>query len=126
MRNPAGALALTVAVALAATSHASQPLDPFAFFGPSAPLTNAERERLACNEPVVRTTPARGQSIAVFAVVPVAITGDRLVAWIRDIAAFKKGPPVLQAGRFSDTPRLDDLAQLTFPDGRLCPEGYAR
>jgi hypothetical protein len=117
MRNPAGALALTVA--LAVTSDASQPRDPFAFFGPSAPLTIADRERLARDEPVVRTTPARGQSVAVFAIVPVAITGDRLVMWIRDIAAFKKGPPVLQAGRFSDPPRLDDLARLTFPDGDI-------
>ena len=117
MRNSAVALAMTLAVALA--SHASQPLDPFAFFGPSAPLTYADRERLARNEAVVRTAPARGQSVAVFAVVPVAITGDRLVAWIRDIAAFKKGPPVLQVGRFSDPPRLDDLARLTFPDGDI-------
>ena len=117
MRNCAALLAMTLAVALA--SHASQPLDPFAFFGPSAPLTTADRERLAHNEPVVRTTPARGQSVAVFAVVPVAITGDRFLAWVRDIAAFKKGPPFLQVGRFSDPPRLNDLARLTFPDGDI-------
>lgn len=117
MRNLA--VALTAIVGIASTVTASQAADPFAFFGAATPLTSGDRERLDRGEPVVRTTPERGQTVAVFAAVPVAVTGDRLIAWIRDIAAFKNGPPVQQVGRFSDPPRLEDLAGLTFPDGDI-------
>lgn len=115
MRNVAVVLAFAVTVSTA--TSASQPVDPFAFFGPSVVLSGADRERLSRGEPVVRTLPARGHSVAVFAAVQVAIGADRLLAWIRDIEAFKRGPLVQQVGRFSSPPRIDDIASLTFPPG---------
>jgi hypothetical protein len=46
---------------------------------------------------------------------------------VRDIARFKSGPDVLQIGRFSHPPRLDDLAALTVDaddfDVRACHVG---
>lgn len=91
--------------------------DPFAFFRPTAEVTDAERRRLLRGEPISILGPSRGHELTIFAAVPVNVDGDRLTAWIRDIAAFKKSSFVLAIGRFSDPPRIDDLASLTLePD----------
>jgi hypothetical protein len=51
----------------------------------------------------------------------------KFLARVRDIARFKSGPDVLQIGRFSRQPTLDDLAALTVEaadfDGRKCRVG---
>ena len=63
--------------------------------------------------PVARIIASKGTEVAVFAAVPVRIDGDRLVAWMRRIEELKKSTYVLAIHRFSDPPRLEDLADLS-------------
>ena len=86
--------------------------DPFEFFQPSIVITAGERARLDQGNPFARVLEANGLEVAVLAGIPVNIDGDRLVAWERKIEDLKKSPYVLQIGRFSDPPRMEDLAGL--------------
>ncbi len=98
---------------------ASAPSDPFAFFQPSVTISADERIALDRGEPVARVLPGQGLEVAVVAAVPVDVDGDRLVAWMREIAAMKKSRYVLAIGRFSDPPAIDDLAALSLEDSEL-------
>jgi hypothetical protein len=51
------------------------------------------------------------------AAIPVNVNGDRLVAWERQVAQMKKEASVLAVGRFSDPPRIEDLAGLELDNG---------
>jgi hypothetical protein len=93
--------------------------DPFAFFQPSATITTDERGRLDRGQPIARVLPGRDLEVAVLAAVPVDIEGDRVVAWMRRIEELKKSSYVLAIGRFSDLPRIEDLAGLTLDDEEL-------
>jgi hypothetical protein len=86
--------------------------DPFEFFQPSIAITAGERARLDEGYPFTRVLQANGLEVAVLAAIPVNIDGDRLVAWERRIEDLKKSPYVLSIGRFSDPPRIEDLAGL--------------
>jgi hypothetical protein len=94
-----------------AQSGAAGP-DPFEFFRPAVVVTDGERRQLARGDPIARVVPAQHREVMVFAAVPVKIGPDRLVAWMRRVAAFKKSPYVLAIQRFSDPPRIEDLAAL--------------
>lgn len=65
--------------------------------------------------------------VAVVGAVRVRAPKAAFFARVRDIARFKSGPDVLQIGRFSDPPMLDDLAALTVDkddfDVRSCRVG---
>ncbi len=65
--------------------------------------------------------------IAVVGATLVKATKETLIDRVRDIAQFKRGADVLQIGRFSDPPTLDDLAALTIKkddvDVRSCRIG---
>ena len=71
-------------------------------------------------------SPAPGE-IAVVGAVRVRAPMAAFFARVRDIARFKSGPEVLQIGRFSSPPVLDDLAALTVDkddfDVRACRVG---
>jgi hypothetical protein len=102
--------------------------DPFAFFRPTVIVTEDERRRLGRGEPVARVLPADGREVAIFAAVSVKIDPDRLVAWMRNVAAFKKSRYVLAIQRFGDPPRAEDLAALNLDkedleDIRKCRRG---
>ena len=86
--------------------------DPFAFFRPSVTITASERVRLDSGYPFARILQANGLEVAVLAAVAVSIDGDRLVAWERRVEDLKKSKYVLAIGRFSDPPRIEDLAGL--------------
>lgn len=94
-------------------------LDPFVFFQPSVTITADDRRQLDRGEAIARVLPGKDLEVAVFAAVPVEIDGDRLVAWIRRIEELKKSSYVLAIGRFSDEPRMEDLASLTLDDEDL-------
>ena len=96
---------------------ATPEVDPFAFFQPSITVNADERRQLDQGEPIARVLPGEGPEVAVFAAVPVNIDGDRLVAWIRRIEELKKSTYVLAIRRFSDPPRIEDLADLRLDDG---------
>src|SRR5512133_1560929 len=91
---------------------ASPARDPFAFFQPSVTLSAEHRSELEEGRPVARIIASKGTEVAVFAALPVRIDGDRLVAWMRRIEELKKSTYVLAIHRFSDPPRLEDLADL--------------
>ena len=93
--------------------------DPFAFFRPSVIVSADDHRQLDRGEPIARTLPWKDNQIAVFAAIPVSIDGDRLVAWMRQIAELKKSRYVQAIGRFSDPPVIDDLAALTLDDRDL-------
>jgi hypothetical protein len=93
--------------------------DAFAFLEPSVTITAAERTQLDHSQPIARVLPAKDQEVAVVAAVPVNIDGDRLVAWMRQIDALKKSAYVLAIGRFSASPRIEDLADLSLDDADL-------
>jgi hypothetical protein len=103
----AALLALQLVSASAAT-------DPFAFFDPPVVIGADERDRLSRGEAVAWTLPATGHTLALFGAIRVAVDGDRLSDWGRNIAALKRSDFVLEIGRFSDPPRLEDLNGLTF------------
>ena len=102
-----------------ASIAAQERADPFAFFQPSVVVTGDERARLDRGDAIVRVLPAESAEVAVFAAVRVDADGDRLAAWIRDIAALKKSPFVKAIARFSDPPRLEDLEALALDDEDL-------
>jgi hypothetical protein len=105
---------LTAFVAQASFFQAGSPPadDPFAFFRPSVTITADERARLDSGYPISRVLPARGMEVGVLAAAPVSVDGDRLVAWHRQIEDLKKGQYVLAIRRFSNPPRIEDLAGL--------------
>lgn len=75
---------------------------------------------------MARVVPGKDLELVVFAAVPVNVDGDRLVAWVRRIEALKKSPYVLAIGRFSDPPRVEDLAGLSLDDDELAAIGRCR
>jgi hypothetical protein len=90
--------------------------DPFGFFSPTVVTTASERQRVAAGEPIARAIPSRAMEVAIFAAVAVNVDGDRLVAWMLRIEELKKSRYVLAIHRFSNPPRLEDLATLELDD----------
>jgi hypothetical protein len=86
--------------------------DPFAFFRPSIDITASDRARLDDGHPFSYVIPSKGHEVAVLAAIPVKVDGDRLLAWERQIEKLKKNPHVVAIGRFSNPPRVEDLAGL--------------
>ena len=109
----AGVAALALAVTFSA-----QTADPLAFLG-QVRLTDAERTRVDRGEALVKNLPARDANVSVLAVARTGATADRLIAWIREIARLKAGPQVRSIARFSNPPRLEDLASLTLDEEDL-------
>jgi hypothetical protein len=93
--------------------------DPLALFHPTVELGERERRALDRGEAVSRTVPMPSRHIGVFAAVRVGVEGERVARWIEDIAAFKRSDAVEEIGRFSNPPRIEDLAALT-----LDPEDF--
>lgn len=86
--------------------------DPFAFFRPSVTITASERARLDNGDPISRVLQTKGLEVGVLAAAPVSVDGDRLVAWQRRIEDLKKSQYVVAIRRFSNPPRIEDLADL--------------
>lgn len=112
-RRWVGLLVLLTLPALAASG------DPFAFFTPTAIVTGDDLGQLNRGEPIARILPAKGLEVAIFAAVPVNIDGNRLLSWMRQIEALKKSAYVLAIGRFSNPPRIEDVAGLSIDDEDL-------
>jgi hypothetical protein len=104
----------------------SVPTDPFVFFDPPVAVDAGARDRLEGGEAVAWTLPAEGRTLALFGAIRVAVDGNRLADWAGNIAALKRSDFVLEIGRFSDPPRLDDLDGLTFDADDLRDLGRCR
>jgi hypothetical protein len=94
-------------------------------------ITADERGQLDRGQPIARVLPGKDLEVAVLAAVAVNIDGDRLVGWMRRIEELKKSPYVLAIQRFSNPPRIEDLADLVFDNGELselraCRPGHVR
>ncbi len=96
-------------------------VDPFAFFRPTVAVRDRDRRSLDQGTPFASVLEADGHEVAVFSVIPVdrSVDADRLIAWMRNIAALKQSKYVLALTRFSTPPRLDDLAALSLDEGDL-------
>jgi len=108
-----------LALQLLASAASAAPADPFAFFQPSVIVSADDRRALDRGEPIARVLPGKDLEVAVLAAVPVDIGGDRLVAWMRQIAEMKQSKYVLAIKRFSNPPSVDDLATLSLEDSEL-------
>jgi hypothetical protein len=80
----------------------------FAFFDPSVAITAANRAILDRGLPFVQVLDTQGHELAVFTAieVPSSVTPDRMVAWMQNVAEFRKSSYVLAVRRFSSPPRL--------------------
>ncbi len=101
-----------VHVALSQSSN-----DPFTFFRPSITISNSEHAQLDDGYAIARVLPTKGFEVAVLAATPVEVDGDRLLAWERRIEELKQSSYVLAIGRFSNPPRIEDLAGLELDSG---------
>ena len=90
----------------------------------SADLADLERGKIV-KHGLDATAPGE---IAAVGAVRVRAHKEEFVEQYRNIAQFKRGPGVLQIGRFSDPPRIGDLAALTIDkqdlDVRTCRVGH--
>ena len=111
---------LPVAVAAAlltshwlAASAQSPKTDPFEFLRPTIDISADDRRQLDDRAFVIRILPASGQELATMAAASLNIGPEAFLDRVRNIASLKKGPNVPQIERFSATPRIEDLQQLT-------------
>lgn len=72
-------------------------------------FANLEKGQILVKLPKTSET----REVAVFSIMRLDIPADFFVTKVRDIVSFKKSPNVLQIGKFSHPPNLEDLAQLT-------------
>ena len=93
--------------------------DPFEFFAPTVVLSEAQKERLDRDEPVVQTLSGGNGQLAVFVATRLDAQPDALIAWTRRIAELKQSRFVLAIGRFSDPPALADLDKLSLDENDL-------
>jgi hypothetical protein len=89
--------------------------DPFAFLLPSIAITADDRRRMDGGGAVAESLPANPGDLAVVAAVATRADAERVAAWIRQIDALKRSPYVTAIARFSDPPRLADVAGLALP-----------
>ena len=84
-------------------------------------LTNAQVAALDAGEVVTKQLPADERAdVAVFGATRIPPSPDAYAARYKDIAAFRKSPTITEIGKFSDPPRVSDIAALT-----LDPEDFA-
>ena len=86
-------------------------------------LSAADLAAARRGEVVQHGLPSRAPGeIAVAGAVRIAAPKEAFFARVRDIVRFKSGPDVLQIGRFSATPSLQDLAALTIDRTTFDPQ----
>ena len=120
MQNRLLVFAGTTAVALwAIVLTAAQPVDPFAFFGPSVNISATERARLDRDDVIVRMLPADDGHVAVFAATRLNAPPETLLRWTRAIESFRQGLQVVGVGRFSEPVADADLDKLALDEDEL-------
>ena len=105
--------------AVIAFTQASSIGNPFEFFEPQVTLTSDERTRIERGEAIVKALPAMPQEVAIFSAARADFSGERLIAWVRRIDLLKKSAYVPAVARFSDPPRIEDLAGLELDQADL-------
>jgi hypothetical protein len=100
---------------------ADVPRDPArAYLTASFGLSRADVERLDTGQVVSRTLDTdQAREVATLGIVRIAMTPEKYVEYLTDIAAFKRTEDVIQIGTFSDPPKSADVAALTLDEGDL-------
>ena len=93
--------------------------EPWRFTLPDAVLNDGNSAKARAGIAVVEVLPARDREVAVFGVVKIRIDSDRLLSWVRQVEDLQRSTYVPIARRFSDTPTLDDVRELTLDDHDL-------
>src|SRR6186713_2422777 len=121
---------LTLAVALwAAISPADDDFPMTDFLKRAVALTSVQVKALDAGEVVTKQLPADERAdVAVFGATRINDSPDVYAARFRDIVTFRRSPTVTEIGRFSDPPRVADVAALTldnedFAAARDCRPG---
>ncbi len=83
-------------------------------------IDEAEWQAIQAGEPVVklRRGPVASET-RLMGVVKIQGSPEKLVERFRDIVSFEKGTGVLQIGRFSEPPRVEDVSSLTVDPGDI-------
>jgi hypothetical protein len=118
--------ALLVVFSLLITSSAtpmeaqSPPREPHTFLKTHIGLTSGEIRNMEQGQVITKilTTPVKNE-VAVFGVVWVNATTDSFVEQYRDVESFEQGPGILNTKKLNHPPRLEDLADMTFPEEDL-------
>ncbi len=110
----------TTLLILAATAVAARAAEttPQAFLGKAVSYTPAQIAAADAGQVVTRLLPSADKpEIAVFGAVRVRGDAVAYVRQIREGTAMRRGPSILEAGRFSRPPVASDVASLTLEDG---------
>lgn len=92
-------------------------------------LPSAQIAALEAGEVVTKQLPADEKAdVAVFGAVRIAASPETYAARFKDIVTFRRSPSATEVGRFSDPPRVSDVASLTldsddFAAARDCRPG---
>src|SRR4030095_9581973 len=108
-------LALIVSLWAVTTSVAEPALpEPQTFLRKQLAFTSLELSALESGQIIVKLPKtAETREVAAFAIGRLDVSADFFLKKMRDIVNFKKSDNVLQIGKFSDPPRLEDLTNLT-------------
>lgn len=109
-------LALGAALAAAAVSTGRAAADPFALLIAGGTVDSTDRARVDAGTAVFEVLPARGRDLAVVGLTRTHAAPARLAAWTRAAELLYQGRYMPAIGRFSDPPRIGDLARLTLDD----------
>jgi hypothetical protein len=110
-----------VLVTLSLVGASGSAPDPFDFFRPDVTISTEHRIRLDAGDPVVSVLNAKDRDIAVFSAIglPRTVSAERFVAWLQNIAAFRKTSYVVAIRRFSMPPRAEDVQELALDEADL-------
>ena len=113
--------ALMPFVVTLAPGHAQVPLrEPEAFLRKYIRLSDAERTAMQRGDAIAKLVQTSNKrELAVGGVIRLAVPSDDFASKIRDIVRYKANDAILQIGRFSNPPRLEDLAGLTMEPADL-------
>ena len=96
------------------------PSEPTSFLQKQLSFTAADLASLERGQTITRLPKtAETREVAAFAIMRLDVSGDFFLAKMRDIVTFKKSDNVLQIGKFSDPPKIEDLAGLTLDPSEI-------
>lgn len=87
-------------------------VDAFSLLSPAIRLSPADRRALSDGRTIAKTLASPDDQVGVFAISPVSVPANSLIEHARAIEDLKRSRFVIAVQRFSDPPRMEDLAGL--------------
>jgi hypothetical protein len=84
-----------------------------------APFSPARRSAIEAGRPIVELTSESDVDVALIGAVRTIADDARLVAWFREVEQLQRGKYIPVVRRFSDPPRIEDLAELALDEDDL-------